>query len=159
MLHTIWKQNIYAIIVAWILSYWLYYSISHNSNWLFTDIQWVSWIASIWDVNYRLDNNELVIISTKNFDAVKWISILISYNNEKVNLDTNRILGFWDIELSNEENSMQVTIIPSQKYIPSKTELLHIPLLWTDTSQVVVNDVIVSFENGTTDSVSVWVEN
>lgn len=111
------------------------------------------------DIRYSLQNNTLIIKAGKSFQKVKGISALISYDPTKIQIEKSSARGNGAVDLTDEDGTMQVTISPSSSTIRVGSELFRVELQGTDTSQVVVNDVVVLFEDGTSDAVRVGVEN
>lgn len=153
------KQNIYAVLFAGFLSFGIYSVISKNPQFLTADIQWALQTENNGDIRYDIVDNQLIVKAGKNFQAVAGISVLISYDMSKLQLKTDKILWYGDVNITNEDGSIQVTVLPSKTDITKNTELFRIELVGTDYSQLVVNDVLVTFTNGSSDGVSVWVEN
>lgn len=153
------KQNMYAIILAGLLSFGIYQFVLTNPEFLTADIQGIVDTQDIGDIRYEILENQLIVKAGKSFRGVSGISALISFDTTKIQLKTDKVLWYGDVNLTNEDGSVQVTVIPSQADIAQNTELFRIGLWGTDYSQLVVNDVVVAFLDGTSDGVSVGVEN
>ncbi len=153
------KQNVFAVFFAGLLSFWIYKFILTNPNFLTADIHGAINLQKDWDIRYHIIDNKLVIQAGKNFNHVVSMSALLSFDPTKVSLQKESIKSLGNANIAYEDWSAQVTLILQKNFIRIWDELFRMELWWSDISQVVVNDIMITFSDWTSDVVSVGVEN
>jgi hypothetical protein len=153
------KNNLIAILCAWLLSRGLYSFVITNPSFLQADIQWAINTNARGDVFYHIKESTLVVKAWKNYFNIESLSALISYDPAKISLIKESLKGLGDLSIAYEDGSAQVTLTFHKNTVNAWEQLFRLWLQWSDIWQVVVNDVVLTFQDGSSDVVSVGVEN
>ena len=105
------KENIAALFIAILLTWWVILALNSSSN-LATDILWEKKIdKTISDVNVINKDNTLEIISNKNISNVSSISLELLFNKEKVSINRDNLDSTYNLSATEKEGWNGYTII------------------------------------------------
>ena len=105
------KENIAALFIAVLLTWWVIIALNSSSN-LATDILWEKKVDNtVSDVNIINKSNNLEIVSNKNIDNVSSVSLELLFNKEQVKINRDSLDSTYNISATEKEGWNGYTII------------------------------------------------
>lgn len=152
------KHHIYAVLIAGFLSRWLYSIVSSNPTLLSANVAQVFDTQDYGDVRYRIYDGTLQIQSTKQFEQVSALSMMVMYDPEHITIaDTwHRAAGELNLDLSNVWVAY-ISIDSTDGWLSKFQEILSLSI--KGDHDIVLHDVLVTFIDGRSEYLSVGVEN
>jgi len=118
------KENIAALFIAILLTWWVIIALNSSSN-LATDILWEKKIDNtISDISVVNKNNTLEIVSDKNIDNVSSVSLELLFNKDKVTINRDNLDSTYNISATEKEGWSGYTIIIQNVWEIKKGDVL-----------------------------------
>ncbi len=99
-------KNAWIIAVSLVLAFWINFLVTDSSLWQKLQISVINSIdnSQAWDLYLQKNNDSINLISSKDMNQVKSLSLSIAYNPSNLKIDTINSMIWWNIiNESNEE--------------------------------------------------------
>lgn len=152
------KQHVYAVLIAGCLSRWLYGIVSTNPYLLSANVTQVFDTQEYGDVRYRMHDDTLQIQSTKQFEQVSALSMMVLYDPKHITIADTWHHAVGELHLDRSSTwAVYITIDIADWWFEKYEELLFLSI--QGNHDIVLHDVMVTFIDGTSAYLSVGVEN